>query len=121
MSSNYPQNLSSGDYSSFNLSFLLNTGASRWFSCGEKLNTSSLNPEFKAKIPKNKIFEISSKFFNITKHKQEVLSKYECFYDEGSNTLTLILTEKIIESTVEKKSFESRLSKFCLKFLSTSS
>ena len=94
MSSNYPQNLSSGDYSSFNLSFLLNTGASRWFSCGEKLNTSSLNPEFKAKIPKNKIFEISSKFFNITKHKQEVLSKYECFYDEGSNTLTLILTEK---------------------------
>ena len=95
MSSNYPQNLSTKENSSFDLSFLVNTGASRWFSCGEKLNTSSLSPEFKTRIPKNKIFEISSKFFNITKHKHEVLSKYECFYDEGSNTLTLILTEII--------------------------
>ena len=94
MSSNYPQNLSTKENSSFDLSFLVNTGASRWFSCGEKLNTSSLSPEFKTRIPKNKIFEISSKFFNITKHKHEVLSKYECFFDEASNTLTLILTEK---------------------------
>ena len=103
MSSNYPQNLSSKENSSFDLSFLVNTGASRWFSCGEKLNTSSLSPEFKTRIPKNKIFEISSKFFNITKHKHEVLSKYECFFDEVSNTLTLILTEKISFSEFSKE------------------
>ena len=103
MSSNYPQNLSSKENSSFDLSFLVNTGASRWFSCGEKLNTSSLSPEFKTRIPKNKIFEISSKFFDITKHKHEVLSKYECFFDEASNTLTLILTEKISFSEFSKE------------------
>ena len=103
MSSNYPQNLSSKENSSFDLSFLVNTGASRWFSCGEKLNTSLLSPEFKTRIPKNKIFEISSKFFNITKHKHEVLSKYECFFDEASNTLTLILTEKISFSEFSKE------------------
>ena len=103
MSSNYPQNLSSKENSSFDLSFLVNTGASRWFSCGEKLNTSLLSPEFKTRIPKNKIFEISSKFFNITKHKHEVLSKYECFFDEVSNTLTLILTEKISFSEFSKE------------------
>ena len=103
MSSNYPQNLSTKENSSFDLSFLVNTGASRWFSCGEKLNTSSLSPEFKTRIPKNKIFEISSKFFNITKHKHEVLSKYECFFDEASNTLTLILTEKISFSEFSKE------------------
>ena len=103
MSSNYPQNLSSKQNSSFNLSFLVNMGASRWFSGGEKLNTSSLSPEFKTRIPKNKIFEISSKFFNITKHKHEVLSKYECFFDEASNTLTLILTEKISFSEFSKE------------------
>ena len=103
MSSNYPQNLSTKENSSFDLSFLVNTGASRWFSCGEKLNTSSLSPEFKTRIPKNKIFEISSKFFNITKHKHEVLSKYECFFDEVSNTLTLILTEKISFSEFSKE------------------
>ena len=103
MSSNYPQNLSSKENSSFDLSFLVNTGASRWFSCGEKLNTSSLSPEFKTRIPKNKIFEISSKLFNITKHKHEVLSKYECFFDEASNTLTLILTEKISFSEFSKE------------------
>ena len=103
MSSNYPQNLSNKENSSFDLSFLVNTGASRWFSCGEKLNTSSLSPEFKTRIPKNKIFEISSKFFNITKHKHEVLSKYECFFDEASNTLTLILTEKISFSEFSKE------------------
>ena len=95
MSSNFPQNLSSTEDSSFNLSFLVNMGASRWFSGEEKLNTSSLNPEFKSQIPKNKIFEISSMFFNITKHKREILSKYGCYFDEASNTLTLILTEKI--------------------------
>ena len=70
-------------------------GASRWFSGNEKLNTSSLSPEFKSQIPKNKIFEISSMFFNITKHKKEILSKYECYFDEAGNTLILILTEKI--------------------------
>ena len=103
MSSNYPQNLSSAQNSSFNLSFLVNMGASRWFSGGEKLNTSSLSPNFKSQIPKNQIFEISSMFFNITKHKNEILSKYECYFDESNNTLTLIISENISFSEFTKE------------------
>ena len=103
MSSNYPQNLSFKPNSSFNLSFLVNMGASRWFSGGEKLNTSSFSPNFKSQIPKNQIFEISSMFFNVTKHKKEILSKYECYFDETSNTLTLILTENISFSEFTKE------------------
>ena len=96
-------NTSSSENSSFNLSFLVNMGASRWFTCGEKLNASSLNSNFKSQIPKNKIFLISSMFFNITKHKQEILSKYESYFDEESNTLTLILSEKICFSEFTKE------------------
>ena len=95
MLSNFPQNLTSSSNSSFNLSFLVNLGAARWFSGNEKLNISSLNSEFKSHIPKSQVFEISSMFFNITKHKKEILSKYKCFFDETSNTLTLILNEQI--------------------------
>lgn len=103
MSSNFPQNLISSKNSSFDLSFLVNMGASRWFTGGEKLNISSLSPEFKTQIPKNKIFELTSMFFNITKHKKEILSKYECYFDEESNTLTLILSENICFSEFTKE------------------
>ena len=78
-------------------------GASRWFTGGEKLNISSLSPEFKTQIPKNKIFELTSMFFNITKHKKEILSKYECYFDEESNTLTLILSEGVCFSEFTKE------------------
>ena len=103
MSSNFSKNLTSSQNSSFNLSFLVNLGAARWFSGNEKLNISSLNPEFKSQIPKSKVFEISSMFFNITKHKKEILSKYECIFDEASNTLTLILNEQISFSEFTKE------------------
>ena len=103
MSSNFTQYLTSSQKSSFNLSFLVNLGAARWFSGNEKLNISSLNPEFKSHIPKSKIFEISSIFFNIAKHQKEILCKYECFFDEASNTLTLILNEHISFSEFTKE------------------
>ena len=103
MSSYFPKNLFSSENSTFNLSFLVNMGTSRWFSGGEKLNTSSLNPEFKSQIPNKKVFEISSMFFNITKHKNEILSKYECYFDDASNTLTLILSENICFSEFTKE------------------
>jgi len=90
-----PQNLSSNINSSFNLSFLVNMGAARWFSGQDKINISTLNSNFKTKIPKSQIFEISSMVFNISKHKKEILSKYKCFFDEESNTLTLVINEEI--------------------------
>ena len=42
-------------------------------------------------------------FFNITKHKNEILSKYECYFDESNNTLTLIITENISFSEFTKE------------------
>ena len=95
MSSNIPQNLSSNNNTSFNLSFLVNMSAARWFSGNEKINISSLNSDFKSQIPKSQIFEITSMVFNIPKHKREILSKYKCYFDENSNTLTMVINEEI--------------------------
>ena len=103
MSSNISQILSSKENTSFNLSFLVNIGASRWFTGENKLNISSLNPDFKTQLPKSQVFEISSMIFNIPKHKNEILSKYKCYYDEQSNTLTLIINENISFSEFTKE------------------
>ena len=78
-------------------------GASKWFSGDQKINTNSLSPDFKAQIPKGEAFEISSMIFNIIKHKKEILSKYQCFFDEKSNTLTLILNAEICFSEFTKE------------------
>lgn len=40
--------------SNFNLSFLFNMGASRWYYGEEKINNNNLSEEFKSKIPKIK-------------------------------------------------------------------
>jgi len=89
--------------SNFNLSFLVNMGVSRWFSGDIKLNANTLGPDFKSQIPKDEPFEISSLIFNIPKHKKEILSEYKCYYDEKSNTLTLILSEDICFSEFTKE------------------
>ena len=103
MLSNISKNINSNKNSSFNLSFLVNMGASRWFSGDQKINANSLSPEFKSQIPKGEAFEISSIIFNITKHKKEILTQYKCYFDEKSNTLTLILSEEICFSEFTKE------------------
>ena len=81
--------------SNFSLSFLVDMGTSKWYKGTETQKDDFLNENFKTEIPKGKIFEINSLIFNITKHKEEILSKYECYYDEKSNSLSVIFTEKI--------------------------
>ena len=100
--------------SNFNLSFLLNMGASRCYYGEEKINNNNLSEEFKSKIPKNQIFEISSMIFNITKHRKEIISKYKCIYEEKSNSLVLILSEDINFSEFSKE-IMMNLFTFCQK------
>lgn len=79
--------------SDFNLSFLVDVGETRWFQGEEKKSSDFLNQNLKSQIPKNQIFLINSLIFNITKHKKEILSKYQCYYDEKSNSLTVLFTQ----------------------------
>lgn len=89
--------------SNFNLSFLVDVGETKWFNGEEKQNNDFLNKDLKSQIPKSQIFEINSLIFNITKHKREILTKYKCFYDEKSNSLSFILTEDICFSDFTKE------------------
>lgn len=100
-----PQNFSFdvSNVSNFNLSFLVDVGKTSWFSGEEKQNDDFLNKDLKEQIPKNQIFRINSLIFNITKHKREILSKYDCYYDESSNSLSLLLSEEICYSDFTKE------------------
>ena len=89
--------------SNFNLSFLVDVGETKWYNGEEKQNSDFLNKDLKSKIPKSQIFEINSLIFNITKHKKEVLTKYNCFYDEKSNSLSLIISQDVCFSDFTKE------------------
>ena len=89
--------------SNFNLSFLVDVGQTKWFNGEEKQDDSFLNKELKEQIPKGQIFEMNSLIFNITKHKKEVLTNYKCYFDEKSNSLSIILTEDICFSDFTKE------------------
>ena len=96
-------NLNMSNESNFNLSFLVNMGASRWYYGNETIANKFLSEDFKKKIPRNDIFEINSMMFNITKHKKEILNKYKCFYEEENNELYIILDESICFSEFTKE------------------
>ena len=89
--------------SNFNLSFLVNVDQNKWYNGEEIQSNDFLNKEFKNKIPKSQIFEINSLIFNITKHKNEVLTKYKCFFDEKSNSLMIILSQDLCFSDFTKE------------------
>ena len=91
------------DKSNFNLSFLVDVGQTKWFNGEDKESNDFLCKDFKSQIPKSKIFEINSLIYNITKHKKEILTKYNCFYDEDSNSLSLIIAEDICFSDFTKE------------------
>ena len=107
-------NLNLSTQSNFNLSFIVNMGASRWYYGKEKHANNFLSEEFKSKIPKNEIFEISSMIFNITKHKKEILTKYKCYFDEKNNVLFFILNELRCFSEFTKEILMN-LFDFCIK------
>ena len=91
------------DKSNFNLSFLVDVGETKWYNGEEKQSNDFLNKDLKNKIPKSQIFEINSLIFNITKNKKEILTKYNCFYDEKSNSLSLIISEDLCFSDFTKE------------------
>ena len=86
-------NLDMSNVSDFNLSFLVDVGTTRWFQGEEKKDKDFLCQDLKKQIPKNKIFQINSLIFNITKHKKEILTKYKCYYEEKSNSLSILFTQ----------------------------
>ena len=91
------------DKSNFNLSFLVDVGETKWYNGEEKQSNDFLNKDLKSQIPKSQIFEINSLIFNITKHKKEILTKYNCFFDEKSNSLSLIISEDVCFSDFTKE------------------
>lgn len=95
MSISFDYNMS--DVSDFNLSFLVDIGRTKWFSGEERQeqNDDFLNENLKGKIPKNQIFRINSLIFNLEKHKKEILSKYDCYFDEKQNSLSIVFSEDI--------------------------
>lgn len=96
-------NINFSEISDFNLSFLVDVGKARWFKGEEKQSDDFLNENLKSAIPKNKIFLINSLIFNITKHKKEILTKYQCFYDEASNSLNILLTQDLCFADLTKE------------------
>lgn len=100
--------------SNFNLSFMVNMGASRWFYGEEKADKNFFNEDFKDEIPKNEIFEINSMIFNILKHKKEILTKFKCYFEEKSNSLFLILNKTLSFSEFTKE-IMMNLFTFCEK------
>lgn len=94
MSSIFDFNMS--DISSFNLSFLVDIGQTKWFQNSEEQDSDYLSSSsLKSEIPKNQIFRINSLIFNIEKHKNETLSKYDCYYSEDNNSLSVIFSSDI--------------------------
>ena len=86
-------NINMSNTSDFNLSFLVDVGSTRWFQGEEKKINDFLSQGLKAQIPKNQIFSINSLIFNITKHQKEILTKYQCYYEEQSNSLSVLFTK----------------------------
>ena len=95
-------NIKMSKKSDFNLSFLVDVGKTKWYNEDNK-EDDFLNKDFKYKIPKCKIFEINSLIYNLAKHKKEVLAKYNCFYDENNNSLSLIIDENFCFSYFTKE------------------
>ena len=89
--------------SNFNLSFLVDVGETKWYNGEEKQSNDFLNKDLKSQIPKSQIFEINSLIFNITKHKKEILTKFNCFFDEKSNSLSLIISKDVCFSDFTKE------------------
>ena len=88
-------NINMSEISDFNISFLIDVGKTRWFKGEEKQSDDFLSQNLKSTMPKNKIFLINSLIFNITKHKREILTKYKCYYDEGTNSLNILITQDL--------------------------
>ena len=62
-----------------------------------------MNESLKEKIPKNTIFNINSLVFNIESHQEEILSKYDCYYNSNNNSFCIIIGENSKYSDFSKE------------------
>ena len=62
-----------------------------------------MNESLKEKIPKNTIFNINSLVFNIESHQEEVLSKYDCYYNSNNNSFYIIIGDNAKYSDFSKE------------------
>lgn len=101
MSLNFDFNLN--NQSDFNLSFLVDVGKTHWFANGKKQDSEFISKNLKNELPKNTLFNISSLVFNLESHKEEVLSKYSCFYQQSSESLCIMIedTAKYVDFSKE--------------------
>ena len=54
-------------------------------------------------LPENTLFNINSLVFNLEKSREEVLNKYDCFYNPSLDALCLIVEEKTKYSDLRKE------------------
>ena len=62
-----------------------------------------MNESLKEKIPKNTIFNINSLVFNIESHQEEILSKYDCYYNSNNNSFCIIIGDNAKYSDFSKE------------------
>ena len=62
-----------------------------------------MNESLKEKIPKNTIFNINSLVFNIESHQEEILSKYDCYYNSNNNSFYIIIGDNAKYSDFSKE------------------
>ena len=62
-----------------------------------------MNESLKEKIPKNTIFNINSLVFNIESHQEEILSKYDCYYNSNNSSFYIIIGDNAKYSDFSKE------------------
>ena len=100
--------------SNFSLTFLVDMGSSKWYYGEEDITNANLGQNFRSKIPRNELFQINAMIFNVTKHQREIIAQYNCYLDENSNGLLLILNDSASFSEFTKEIMMD-LFKFCEK------
>lgn len=69
-------------------------GNTTWYKNSEKQSPDFLSLSLKSELPKSTLFSINSLVFNLEKHEREIYSKYNCFYDEMENSLSIVVSDK---------------------------
>lgn len=57
----------------------------------------------KQSLPENSLFNISSLVFNLENNKEEILSKYSCFYNPSQEALCILIEEGTKYSDLSKE------------------
>lgn len=70
-------------------------GEKYWCSNGEKRKSENIDSTFRKELPEDELFTITSKAYSVEKHSETECSKYSCYYQKETESLILILDEKV--------------------------